>query len=69
MQQNKKINKKKTSVKKGEKCPIFNEAMMFSVPAHTLSVRNYLIPQNMVEIMYKIKQFLRVGKTITFLIS
>ncbi|XP_072376409.1 synaptotagmin-12-like isoform X1 [Diabrotica undecimpunctata] len=37
MQQNKKINKKKTSVKRGEKCPIFNEAMMFSVPAHTLS--------------------------------
>ncbi|XP_074041322.1 synaptotagmin 12 isoform X2 [Leptinotarsa decemlineata] len=37
MQQNKKINKKKTSVKKGDKCPIFNEAMMFSVPAHTLS--------------------------------
>lgn len=43
MQQNKKINKKKTSVKKGEKCPIFNESMMFSVPAHTLSVRNIFI--------------------------
>lgn len=37
MQQNKKINKKKTTSKKGEKCPIFNEAMMFSVPAHTLN--------------------------------
>ncbi|CAG9766093.1 unnamed protein product [Ceutorhynchus assimilis] len=37
MQQNKKINKKKTSTKKGERCPIFNEAMMFSVPAHTLN--------------------------------
>ncbi|XP_056631591.1 synaptotagmin-12 [Diorhabda sublineata] len=37
MQHNRKINKKKTSIKKGEKCPIFNESMMFSVPAHTLS--------------------------------
>ncbi|KAL1509134.1 hypothetical protein ABEB36_003921 [Hypothenemus hampei] len=37
MQQNKKINKKKTSTKKGERSPIFNEAMMFSVPAHTLN--------------------------------
>ncbi|XP_066245402.1 synaptotagmin-12-like isoform X1 [Euwallacea similis] len=37
MHQNKKINKKKTSTKKGERCPIFNEAMMFSVPAHTLN--------------------------------
>ncbi|XP_060530739.1 synaptotagmin-12-like [Cylas formicarius] len=37
MQQNKKINKKKTSSKRGEQCPIFNEAMMFSVPVHTLS--------------------------------
>jgi hypothetical protein len=38
MQQSKKINKKKTSTKKAERSPIFNEAMMFSVPAHTLSV-------------------------------
>ncbi|XP_018579545.1 synaptotagmin-12 [Anoplophora glabripennis] len=37
MQHDKKINKKKTSTKKGERSPIFNEAMMFSVPAHTLS--------------------------------
>ncbi|XP_050300197.1 synaptotagmin-12 [Anthonomus grandis grandis] len=37
MQQNKKVNKKKTTTKKGERCPIFNEAMMFSVPAHTLN--------------------------------
>ncbi|CAH1370489.1 hypothetical protein MTP99_012082 [Tenebrio molitor] len=37
MQQSKKINKKKTSTKKAERSPIFNEAMMFSVPAHTLS--------------------------------
>lgn len=38
MQHNMKINKKKTSTKRGERCPIFNEAMMFSVPAHTLNV-------------------------------
>lgn len=38
MQQGKKINKKKTSTKKAERSPIFNESMMFSVPAHTLSV-------------------------------
>ncbi|KAG5879301.1 hypothetical protein JTB14_021958 [Gonioctena quinquepunctata] len=37
MQQNKKIYKKRTSIKKGERCVIFNESMMFSVPAHTLS--------------------------------
>ncbi|CAG9860543.1 unnamed protein product [Phyllotreta striolata] len=36
MQHNKKIIKKRTSIKKGEKCLIFNESMMFSVPAHTL---------------------------------
>ncbi|CAG5130780.1 unnamed protein product, partial [Candidula unifasciata] len=32
----KKISKKKTSVKRGEKNPIFNEAMIFSVPASAL---------------------------------
>ncbi|XP_063923369.1 synaptotagmin-12 isoform X2 [Zophobas morio] len=37
MQQSKKIHKKKTSTKKAERSPIFNESMMFSVPAHTLS--------------------------------
>ncbi|KAK9708302.1 C2 domain [Popillia japonica] len=36
LQHGKKIHKKKTSTKKTEKCPIFNEAMMFSVPAHSL---------------------------------
>ncbi|GAB1862013.1 Synaptotagmin-12 [Camponotus japonicus] len=36
LQQGKKIHKKKTSVKKGEKSPIFNEAIIFSMPAHTL---------------------------------
>ncbi|XP_067205722.1 uncharacterized protein Syt12 isoform X2 [Linepithema humile] len=36
LQQGKKIHKKKTSVKKGEKSPIFNEAIIFSVPAHAL---------------------------------
>lgn len=36
LQQGKKIHKKKTSVKKGEKSPIFNEAIIFSVSAHAL---------------------------------
>ncbi|KAL6422250.1 hypothetical protein ACFW04_010924 [Cataglyphis niger] len=36
LQQGKKIHKKKTSVKKGEKSPIFNEAIIFSMPAHAL---------------------------------
>lgn len=38
MHQGKKIHKKKTTTKKTERGPIFNEAMIFSVPAHTLSV-------------------------------
>lgn len=38
LQQGKKMHKKKTSVKKGEKSPIFNEAIIFSVPAHALQV-------------------------------
>lgn len=38
MHQGKKIHKKKTSTKRAERGPIFNEAMIFSVPAHTLSV-------------------------------
>ncbi|KAK9299785.1 hypothetical protein QLX08_007286 [Tetragonisca angustula] len=36
LQQGKKIHKKKTSVKKGEESPIFNEAIIFNVPTHTL---------------------------------
>ncbi|EFN88174.1 Synaptotagmin-12 [Harpegnathos saltator] len=36
LQHGKKMHKKKTSVKKGEKSPIFNEAIIFSVPAHAL---------------------------------
>ncbi|KAG5311471.1 SYT12 protein, partial [Acromyrmex insinuator] len=36
LQQGKKMHKKRTSVKKGEKSPIFNEAIIFNVPAHTL---------------------------------
>ncbi|KAJ9584229.1 hypothetical protein L9F63_021434 [Diploptera punctata] len=36
LQHGKKVHKKKTSSKKGEKSPIFNEAMIFSVPAHSL---------------------------------
>lgn len=36
LQNGKKFAKKKTAVKKDERNPIFNEAMMFSVPAHAL---------------------------------
>ncbi|XP_076760783.1 uncharacterized protein LOC143429184 [Xylocopa sonorina] len=36
LQQGKKIHKKKTSVKKGEESPIFNEAIIFNVPSHIL---------------------------------
>ncbi|XP_033215383.1 uncharacterized protein LOC117171857 [Belonocnema kinseyi] len=36
LQQGKKVHKKRTSIKKGEKSPIFNEAIIFSVPAHAL---------------------------------
>lgn len=38
LQQGKKLHKKKTSVKKGEKSPIFNEAIIFNVSAHALQV-------------------------------
>ncbi|KFM74782.1 Synaptotagmin-12, partial [Stegodyphus mimosarum] len=36
LQKGKKISKKKTSVKKGDRNPVFNEAMIFSVPAAAL---------------------------------
>ncbi|XP_047111990.1 synaptotagmin-12-like, partial [Schistocerca piceifrons] len=36
LQHGKKVHKKKTTTKRGERCPIFNEAMIFSVPAHAL---------------------------------
>ncbi|GIX85366.1 synaptotagmin-12 [Caerostris extrusa] len=36
LQKGKKISKKKTSVKKGDPNPVFNEAMIFSVPAAAL---------------------------------
>lgn len=36
LQNGKKISKKKTSIKKDERSPIFNEAMIFSVPASAL---------------------------------
>lgn len=38
LQNGKKISKKKTSIKKDERSPIFNEAMIFSVPASALQV-------------------------------
>lgn len=33
----KKVSKKRTSVKRADSCPIFNEAMIFSVPPYMLS--------------------------------
>ncbi|XP_044018276.1 uncharacterized protein LOC122859021 isoform X2 [Aphidius gifuensis] len=36
LQQGKKMHKKKTSTKKNEKSPTFNEAMIFNIPAHSL---------------------------------
>ncbi|UYV76555.1 SYT12 [Cordylochernes scorpioides] len=36
LQKEKKVSKKKTSVRRGERNPIFNEAMIFSVPASSL---------------------------------
>ncbi|NP_001161666.1 synaptotagmin B-like protein [Saccoglossus kowalevskii] len=36
LQNGKKISKKKTVVKKDERCPIYNEAMIFSVPSSVL---------------------------------
>nr|XP_003702280.1 PREDICTED: uncharacterized protein LOC100880598 [Megachile rotundata] len=36
LQQGKKIHKKRTSIKRGEKSPIFNEAIIFNVPTHIL---------------------------------
>ncbi|XP_014221761.1 uncharacterized protein LOC106649010 [Trichogramma pretiosum] len=36
LQQGKKMHKKRTSIKRGEKSPIFNEAIIFKVPAHSL---------------------------------
>jgi len=38
LQNGKKVSKKKTSTKREEKNPIFNEAMIFSVPASALQV-------------------------------
>ncbi|XP_076375769.1 uncharacterized protein LOC143258981 isoform X2 [Megalopta genalis] len=37
LQQGKKIHKKRTSIKKGENNPIFNESIIFQVPSHTLA--------------------------------
>ncbi|GLH04255.1 Uncharacterized protein GBIM_10004 [Gryllus bimaculatus] len=42
LQHGKKVHKKKTSTKRGERSPIFNEAIIFSVPAHTLQMQQKL---------------------------
>ncbi|CAH1797212.1 unnamed protein product [Owenia fusiformis] len=47
LQKNKKISKKKTNLKCGDKMPIFNEAMIFSVPSPTL--KNVQIRLSVVE--------------------
>lgn len=39
LQDGRKISKKKTAVKRGDTNPVFNEAMIFSVPAIVLQVR------------------------------
>lgn len=44
LQNGKKVNKKKTTVKRGEQNPIFNEAMIFSVPASALPVSCDVFP-------------------------
>ncbi|XP_076236841.1 uncharacterized protein LOC143180768 [Calliopsis andreniformis] len=36
LQQGQKVQKKRTSIKRGENSPIFNEAMIFNVPTHKL---------------------------------
>lgn len=38
LQDGRKISKKKTAVKRGDTNPVFNEAMIFSVPAIVLQV-------------------------------
>lgn len=40
LQEGRKISKKKTSIKRDDTNPIFNEAMIFSVPAIVLQVTN-----------------------------
>jgi len=47
------MHKKKTSVKKSEKSPIFNEAIIFSVPAHTLQVLIKFLFFSMITIIIK----------------
>ncbi|XP_067137321.1 synaptotagmin-12-like isoform X1 [Centruroides vittatus] len=42
MQNGKKICKKKTSVKKDERNPIFNESMIFSVPLNALQIADFV---------------------------
>jgi hypothetical protein len=37
LKNDKKVSKKRTSIKKGERNPIFNEAMIFSVPPYLLN--------------------------------
>lgn len=41
LQDGKKISKKKTSTKRDDTNPIFNEAMIFSVPSNVLQVRTF----------------------------
>ncbi|XP_042898100.1 synaptotagmin-12 [Parasteatoda tepidariorum] len=54
LQKGKKISKKKTSVKRGDRNPVFNEAMIFSVPAAAL--------QN-IQLRLTVAEFQSEGKT------
>lgn len=48
------MHKKKTSTKKNEKSPTFNEAMIFNIPAHSLQVNfnNLLFKFNYILMTY-----------------
>lgn len=37
LKNDRKVCKKKTTIKRGERCPIYNEAMIFSVPPYMLN--------------------------------
>lgn len=50
LKQGKKIHKKKTSTKKGERSPIFNEAMIFNVPAVSLQVNSLILHIKIIKI-------------------
>lgn len=54
MQYGKKISKKKTSFKKPDRSPIFNEAMIFSVPSQNLQVAIFFVILHFIPIIHSI---------------